>query len=157
MNQNMQEKYCWVDYIADQNPYGVNRVLYKYGYFPPQNHAETVEAAYMLVEEQGEKAIRDLMRVHPDAEMIRDVFGVDKRGYRANGYAPQGYNYATGGDMDVDLSNEPTHQTGPAPQPNVWDKLNEVIRGARTNQEFIKTALTVAITIVAVRALDQKS
>jgi len=59
-----------IDYITLGNPEGVSELLYDYGYEPPENPQELVLATKELIQRKGKKAIKDLIRLHPDRAAI---------------------------------------------------------------------------------------
>lgn len=70
------EQLTWLDYTVWMNPNGVMLVLAKYGYvgwLAPQDYAELREVAIMLIQRYGDQATRDLLRAHPDYDVIRSL------------------------------------------------------------------------------------
>lgn len=70
----------WLDYTVLNNPNGVMLVLAKYGYvgwMAPEGMAEVYEATHMLIQRYGDSAIEDLLRAHPDYDMIRSLPAID--------------------------------------------------------------------------------
>jgi hypothetical protein len=69
-------KLTWLDYTIMNNPNGVMLVLAKYGYvgwLAPQDFGELKDVALMLMQKYGDKATEDLLRVHPDYDVIREL------------------------------------------------------------------------------------
>jgi len=67
------------DYIADNDPEGVAAIIQSYGYqcqnvFGPQDLAD---CARFLVNDEGEDALRKLMSIHPDKEIIAQYSNFD--------------------------------------------------------------------------------
>jgi len=66
----------WLEYTVISNPNGVMLVLAKYGYMgwmAPQDMQELLEATQVLIERYGDQAVEDLIRVHPDYDIIRSM------------------------------------------------------------------------------------
>ena len=80
-------KINWTDYIAANNPEGVNTVLENYGYLRAYDEAEFPEAIDMLLNEKGDQATIDLLKQHPDYDIIVET-------YRQS----EGYKNATGNE-----------------------------------------------------------
>jgi hypothetical protein len=59
-----------IDYIVYANPKEVSKLVYDYGYEPPKNPHDLVKAAKILVKKNGRKAIKDLIKIHPDRKAI---------------------------------------------------------------------------------------
>jgi len=70
----MMEPIPWTTYIAHNNPEGVNRVLTDYGYPLADFHEEIPEAIEVLLAEKGESATVDLLKQHPDFDIIIDTY-----------------------------------------------------------------------------------
>lgn len=67
----------WIAYLLRVNPIGVNRVLNRYGFtgrYQPEDEEDYREAIEMLIEQNGTDAIRDLLKIQPEYEVIRDLF-----------------------------------------------------------------------------------
>lgn len=62
-----------IDYIVYGNPKAVSRLIYDYGYEPPENPHDLVKAAKILVQKRGRNAIKDLIKLHPDKKAILKV------------------------------------------------------------------------------------
>ena len=70
------EGISWLDYIIINNPNGVMSVLAKYGYvgyLAPQNQSELKEAALIFIQKYEDRAIIDLLRIHPDYDIIKET------------------------------------------------------------------------------------
>ena len=79
---NQQREFTWLDYTILKNPNGVMAVLSKYGYIgylAPQSNNELIEVSQLLIQKYEDKAIIDLLRVHPDYEVIK---GTPVEGYQ---------------------------------------------------------------------------
>ncbi len=63
----------WTDYIAANNPQGVNAVLNSYGFPEAGNEQELSEAISFLIEEKGDSAFEQIFRNHPDYDMIVEM------------------------------------------------------------------------------------
>lgn len=81
----------WLEYTIRNNPNGVMLVLAKYGYvgyLAPQHPGEIFEACQMMMDQYGEAATEDLLRVHPDFDMIRSIPDEnDHRGFMGGLYS----------------------------------------------------------------------
>lgn len=62
-----------IDYIVYGNPKGVSRLVYDYGYEPPESQHDLVKAAKILVKRNGRKAVKDLIKIHPDRKAILKI------------------------------------------------------------------------------------
>jgi hypothetical protein len=60
----------WTNYLAADNLDGVNRVLEKYGYPIAMDYDEAIDAIPMLMDSEGENATMDLIKEHPDYDII---------------------------------------------------------------------------------------
>jgi hypothetical protein len=69
------DKINWTTYLATNNLEGVNRVLYKYGYLPAFDVTEAEDAIEILQQEHGTNATIDLIKEHPDYDVIIDTHG----------------------------------------------------------------------------------
>ena len=68
----------WLEYTVLSNSQGVMLVLSKYGYIgwmAPQDISELLEASLDLIDRFGDRAVEDLLRAHPDFDIIRQVPG----------------------------------------------------------------------------------
>jgi len=77
-DQSTYQNLNWLDYTCLNNPAGVMLVLSRYGYIgylAPQDPQELREAAVILIQQQGDRAVVDLLKVHPDYEIIKDIPG----------------------------------------------------------------------------------
>lgn len=85
----------WLQYTVINNPQGVMAVLNRYGYLgylAPQDIGELLEAAQHFIERYDDVAVEELLRVHPDWDIIRQVPG------------DSGYMNAIGGGSGLDMS-----------------------------------------------------
>jgi hypothetical protein len=78
----MMESIPWTTYIAHNNPNGVNRVLSDYGYPQADFEEEIPEAIQVLLTEKGESATVDLLRQHPDFDIIVDTYKRSQAKYK---------------------------------------------------------------------------
>jgi len=62
-----------IDYIVYGNPKGVSRLIYDYGYEPPESPHDLVKAARILIKKRGRKAVKDIIKLHPDRKAILKV------------------------------------------------------------------------------------
>lgn len=84
------QKINWTTYIAANNPEGVNQVLEKYGYLRTMSDDEFPEAIDLLQEEKGINATIDLIKQHPDFDIIVDTYNQDQpvKNATGNDYGP---------------------------------------------------------------------
>lgn len=82
-------KINWTTYIAANNPEGLNNVLYKYGYPAAGSEAEMDEAIEILLNENGHQATIDLLKEHPDYDIIVDTYKQSDVFSRAAGNEPE--------------------------------------------------------------------
>jgi hypothetical protein len=68
------EKIPWTTYLAANNPDGVNNVLTNFGYPQAIYFEELPEAIEVLIREQGIDATRELLKQHPDYDVIIDTY-----------------------------------------------------------------------------------
>lgn len=76
MYDGQQGEFTWLDYTILKNPNGIMTVLARYGYIgylAPQDTSELHEATRMLIREHEDRAIIDLLRVHPDYDVIKET------------------------------------------------------------------------------------
>jgi hypothetical protein len=64
------EKILWTEYIARNNPDALNYLLEQYGYLRAYSLEERLTAIDTLQQEYGHEATINLLRIHPDYEMI---------------------------------------------------------------------------------------
>jgi GTPase SAR1 family protein len=67
----------WTTYISENNPAGVNMVLLKNGY-PSAENSEMDEAIAVFIKEKGDDAVVQLLKVHPDFDVIKDIVQNEK-------------------------------------------------------------------------------
>ena len=72
-NRKKKISMTWIDYIISQNPQGILRVIYKHGGFAPLNYEEIPAAVEMLIQEQGDEVIEDILKEHPDYNIIVEL------------------------------------------------------------------------------------
>ncbi len=74
-SKNRRSKFAQnrIDYIVYANPKEVSKLVYDYGYEPPKSPHDLVKAAKILVKKNGRKAIKDLIKIHPDRKAILRV------------------------------------------------------------------------------------
>lgn len=77
MNHN---SYAMFEYIASVNDAAVRNLLYSYGYNPENAYTPRDLSVYTedLVANNGDKALVDLLNLHPDKEVILQVFTPDE-------------------------------------------------------------------------------
>lgn len=79
----------WLDYTIENNPNGVMRVLSKHGYvgyLAPQNYEEMRIYAYELVHNNGDQAVVDLLKAHPEYGAFEELFTSNKYNNACGGY-----------------------------------------------------------------------
>ena len=59
-----------IDYIVYSNPKKVARMIYNEGYTPPKNVHALVKTTKALIRQEGKNAIKQLITLHPDREVI---------------------------------------------------------------------------------------
>lgn len=64
-----------IDYIVLQKPTDAARILDKYGYDPPKKPEELVKAMKLLVRKKGEPAVKELINIHPEKQLILEASG----------------------------------------------------------------------------------
>ncbi len=66
------------DYIANTNPRGAKEIIQSYGYkvVNPRSMGANLR---MLVAQEGEPALRNIVELHPDKEIILEVMGSDNK------------------------------------------------------------------------------
>jgi len=68
-------------YVAGENPQAAKAVILKYGYKVPQlrNARELGSLLQSLVGVEGEEAFRDIMEIHPDKDLIMEMFTPEEK------------------------------------------------------------------------------
>ena len=69
----------WIIYLLRVNPIGVNKILSRYGFtgrYQPVDEEDYREAIEILIEQNGTDAIRDLFKIQPEYEAIRDLLAI---------------------------------------------------------------------------------
>lgn len=61
-------------YIVENNPDAAFEVCKKYGFFQIANLNEMAENLEAIVAKGGEESLKDVMSVHPDREVILEIF-----------------------------------------------------------------------------------
>lgn len=59
-----------IDYIVFGNPQQVGKLLYDYGFVPPKSLEQLSEAVHELIRSKGRSVVADLVKLHPDREVI---------------------------------------------------------------------------------------
>lgn len=60
----------FTEYIVSNKPTETLKILYNFGMLPPRNNSELLEAANLLVKKKGRNAIKELIKIHPDKDII---------------------------------------------------------------------------------------
>jgi hypothetical protein len=65
------------EYIASNNPVGAKRVIESFGYkvINPKSMGDNLR---MLVAQEGEPALKSVVDLHPDKELIIEIYGNEK-------------------------------------------------------------------------------
>ncbi len=66
------------DYIAENNPQQAKQLCESFGY-TITNPRQMSENLKVLINNEGEHALKSLMDLHPDKEILIDYFGVKKK------------------------------------------------------------------------------
>jgi hypothetical protein len=61
-------------YIADSKPDAANKVCNKYGYYQIQSIDEIAYCLQEIVANQGESALKEIMDLHPDKDVVLELF-----------------------------------------------------------------------------------
>lgn len=64
------------DYIANVNPDAANSVCKKYGYYQIENLEELAWCLRQIVADNGEESLKKIMELHPEKEVILELFEV---------------------------------------------------------------------------------
>lgn len=66
------------DYIARNNPVGAKRTIESFGYkvVNPKNMGDNLR---MLVAQEGEPALKSVVDLHPDKDLILEVYGEENK------------------------------------------------------------------------------
>jgi len=59
-----------IEYIVFNNPKGAGKLVHEYGYIPPKNLLDLAETVKLLVKKRGKVFIKDLIKIHPEKEVI---------------------------------------------------------------------------------------
>ena len=65
-------------YIAENNPDAANEVCKNYGYFQINSIDELANCLQGIVAQDGEKGLKDVMSLHPDKEVLIELFDKKK-------------------------------------------------------------------------------
>jgi hypothetical protein len=65
-------------YIAESNPDAANEVCKKYGYFQINSIDELANCLQGIVAQEGEKGLKDVMTLHPDKDVLIELFDKKK-------------------------------------------------------------------------------
>lgn len=63
-------------YIANVNPDAANEVCKKYGYYQIENVEELAWCLRQIVADNGEESLKKIMELHPEKEVILELFEV---------------------------------------------------------------------------------
>jgi len=64
-----------IDYIVLQKPTEASKILEQYGYEPPTEKQELPRAIKLLIRKKGDGVIKELLRIHPERELILQLSG----------------------------------------------------------------------------------
>jgi hypothetical protein len=64
------------DYIANVNPDAANSLCKKYGYYQIENVEELAWCLKQIVADNGEESLKKIMELHPEKEVILELFEV---------------------------------------------------------------------------------
>lgn len=64
-----------IDYIVYHNPAEASKLLDKYGYEAPKKREELATAMKQLIRKKGEPAIKELMLIHPERDLLLQCTG----------------------------------------------------------------------------------
>ena len=64
------------DYIANVNPDAANNICRKYGYYQIENLEELAFCLRQIVADNGEESLKKIMELHPEKEVILELFEV---------------------------------------------------------------------------------
>lgn len=64
------------EYIANVNPDAANSVCKKYGYYQIENVEELAWCLRQIVADNGEESLKKIMELHPEKEVILELFEV---------------------------------------------------------------------------------
>lgn len=64
------------EYIANVNPDAANSVCKKYGYYQIENTDELAWCLRQIVADNGEESLKKIMELHPEKEVILELFEV---------------------------------------------------------------------------------
>jgi hypothetical protein len=97
------------DYIAENNPSGVQSIFDKYGYSVTNTDPSQLGAALeQVVTEQGDEAFVDMCNIHPDKEMILATCGSTAKqsvnGMMGSVMKGKGMDWLSGGNRDAKIA-----------------------------------------------------
>jgi len=61
-------------YIAYSNPDAANELCNKHGYYQIQSYEELADCLQSIVARKGESALKEIMELHPDKEVVLELF-----------------------------------------------------------------------------------
>jgi len=61
-------------YIAYSNPDAANELCNKHGYYQIQSYEELADCLKSIVARKGESALKEIMELHPDKEVVLELF-----------------------------------------------------------------------------------
>ena len=67
----------WTDYIIQGNPDGIDYVLEEHDLPATTSDSQYPDAILELIDESGDDAFNDLMRIHPDFDIIKEIVEKD--------------------------------------------------------------------------------
>jgi hypothetical protein len=66
-----------ISYVAENNPRGVNKLAYKYGFMPPVSREGREGFLFTGISEEGDGFLKSIARYHPDKELILSAHYAD--------------------------------------------------------------------------------
>ncbi len=83
----MKQRISYTKYIAFNNTEAAQALLDKYGYQEATNSTQLENTLKGIIQQNGESALIDVLELHPDKQMILDVFGSEEKKSGADGEA----------------------------------------------------------------------
>ena len=89
-------------YIAENNPDAANEVCKKYGFYQINSIDELADCLQHIVAQDGEESFKDVMELHPDKDVILELF--DKKKEETLIHQPQPQPIVLGADGSSNCS-----------------------------------------------------
>jgi hypothetical protein len=129
-------------YIANVNPDAANNVCKKYGYYQIANTDELAWCLRQIVADNGEEGLKKIMELHPEKEVIIELFEVKPEPKKEEISSKPIIMNADGNNKDCGCGCNMKNADGAATQSGV---------ASQTNMIILVAAMIVSISIISMK------